>query len=137
MAVRGARVVTGWALGIFALIAGVAYICDSIYFQHEMKSANSADAFGSVEFYPATKLKNGKLDIYTESPGNEICVHALFPHNGYNPCWYAKRNPVHVVAEEIPRDGQAGKSSARSRNLYRVGEFSVHPRRHRAAEWCV
>ena len=83
------------------MVTGLTYICDSLYIGHKMSSGNSGDALGSVQFYPATKLKNGKLDIYIESPQTETCVHALFPHYGYNPCWYAKRNPVHVIAQRI------------------------------------
>ncbi|HUJ81289.1 MAG TPA: hypothetical protein VLW83_05370 [Candidatus Acidoferrales bacterium] len=100
-----ARAIAGWTLAVAALAAGLAYICDSLYIRHKMTGANSSEAFGNVQFYPATKLKNGKLDIYLESPENEVCIHALFPHYGYNPCWYAKRNTVHVVAKSIGADG--------------------------------
>lgn len=127
------RVIAGWTLGIAALIAGVAYICDSLYFQRQMKSANSADAFGNVQFYPATKLKSGKLDIYLESPENEVCVHALFPHNGYNPCWYAKRNPVHVVAGNVEFEG-AAQAIATMQSIQR---FSGNSLRHQPTECSV
>jgi len=100
-----ARAIAGWTLAVAALAAGLAYICDSLYIRHKMAGANSSEAFGTVQFYPATKLKNGKLDIYLESPENEVCIHALFPHYGYNPCWYAKRNTVHVVAQQVGVDG--------------------------------
>jgi hypothetical protein len=100
-----ARAIAGWTLAVAALAAGLAYICDFLYIRRKMTGANSSEAFGNVQFYPATKLKNGKLDIYLESPENEVCIHALFPHYGYNPCWYAKRNTVHVVAQQIAVDG--------------------------------
>jgi hypothetical protein len=96
------RKFTKWFVAIVLLATGLTYICDSLYIGHKMSSGNSADALGSVQFYPATQLKNGKLDIYIESPQTETCVHALFPHYGYNPCWYAKRNQVHVVAQLAP-----------------------------------
>ena len=99
-----ARAIAGWTLAVAAFAAGLAYICDSLYIRHRMTGANSSEVFGNVQFYPATKLKNGKLDIYLESPENEVCIHALFPHYGYNPCWYAKRNTVHVVAKNIGAD---------------------------------
>ena|ERR1700690_2510576 len=81
------------------LAAGLTYICDFLYLRLKMANKNSTQAFGTVQFFPATQLKNGKLDIYIESPQTETCVHTLFPHYGYNPCWYAKRNQVHVVAQ--------------------------------------
>ena len=99
-----ARVIAAWTLAVAALAAGLAYISDSLYVRHKLAGPNSSEAFGNVQFYPATKLKNGKLDIYLESPQNEVCVHALFPHYGYNPCWYAKRNTVHVIADRIRPD---------------------------------
>lgn len=95
---KTAWTIAGWTLGVLAIATGIAYVCDSLYIRHEVAGANSPAAFGNVQFYHATKLKNGKLDIYLESPENEVCVHALFPHYGYNPCWYASRHTVRVVA---------------------------------------
>jgi hypothetical protein len=92
------RKYTNWFLAIAVLAAGLTYLCDFIYLRLKMANKSSNEAFGSVQFFPATQLKNGKLDIYIESPQTETCVHTLFPHYGYNPCWYAKRNQVHVVA---------------------------------------
>jgi hypothetical protein len=101
-AVPRSRKFTNWFLAIVVLATGLTYICDYLYVRYKMAGANSSEAFGSVQFFPATQLKNGKLDIYIESPQTETCVHALFPHYGYNPCWYAKRNQVHVVAQLPP-----------------------------------
>jgi hypothetical protein len=90
--------IAGWLLGTLLIAAGMAYLGDSLYIRHEVAGANSAAAFGNVRFYYATKLRNGKYTIYQESPQNEVCVHALFPHYGYKPCWFASRNTVRVVA---------------------------------------
>ena len=89
--------IAGWLLGTLLIAAGMAYLGDSLYIRHEVAGANSAAAFGNVRFYYATKLKNGKYIIYQDSPQNEVCVHALFPHYGYKPCWFASRNTVRVV----------------------------------------
>jgi hypothetical protein len=91
------RSIAGWLLGALLIAAGVAYLGDSLYIRHKVVGANSAAAFGNVRFYYATKLKNGKYTIYQDSPQNEVCVHALFPHYGYKPCWFASRNTVRVV----------------------------------------
>ena len=85
-------------LVLLLIAAGIAYLADSLYIRHELVGTNSAAAFGNVRFYYATKLKNGKFTIYQDSPQNEVCVHALFPHYGYKPCWFARRNTVRVVA---------------------------------------
>ena len=90
--------IAGWLLATLLIAAGMAYLGDSLYIRHEVAGANSAAAFGNVRFYYATKLRNGKYTIYQDSPQNEVCVHALFPHYGYKPCWFASRNTVRVVA---------------------------------------
>ena len=89
--------IAGWLLGTLLIAAGMAYLGDSLYIRHEVAGANSAAAFGNVRFYYATKLRNGKYTLYQDSPQNEVCVHALFPHYGYKPCWFASRNTVRVV----------------------------------------
>jgi hypothetical protein len=102
------RKFTNWFLAIVVLAAALTYLCDFLYLGLKMANKNSTEAFGTIQFFPATQLKNGKLDIYIESPQTETCVHALFPHYGYNPCWYAKRNQVHVVAQRIKSESSAG-----------------------------
>jgi len=52
-------------------------------------------ALGSVTYYVVAPLKSGKSEIYFDQPQTEICVHALFPHRGYRPCWYADRDRFH------------------------------------------
>ena len=85
-------------MGILLIAAGMAYVGESLYIRHEAAGADSAAAFGNVRFYYATKEKGGKYIIFQDSPQNEVCVHALFPHYGYKPCWFASRNTVRVVA---------------------------------------
>jgi hypothetical protein len=37
--------------------------------------------------------KNGKTEYEVDSQNPEqttTCVHSLFPHSGYSPCWYVK-----------------------------------------------
>lgn len=92
------RTVAGWVLGVLLIAGGIVYLGDSLYIRHEVAGANSAAAFGNVRFYYAANLKNGKVTIYQDSPQNEVCVHALFPHYGYRPCWFASRKTVRVVA---------------------------------------
>ena len=58
------RSIAGWVLGALLIAAGIAYLGDSLYIRHKVASANSAAALGNVRFYYATKLKNGKLNIY-------------------------------------------------------------------------
>ena len=63
----------------------------------------------------ATTLKNGKLEIFYNQPQTEVCIHAIFPHAGYRPCWYATRNTVRTVSE-----GQALRAASRTARPYRA-----------------
>ncbi len=81
------------ALGTLA----IAYATDYAVLQHKMNQNHGADALGSVTSYYGTALKDGKMQIFTDQPQVETCVHSLFPHSGYRPCWYASRNTVKPI----------------------------------------
>ncbi len=50
--------------------------------------------FGNVqvERYYAVPEKNNKTEFMMQEPENELCVHSVFPHFGFAPCWYARRH---------------------------------------------
>lgn len=86
------------ARGACALLAAVAiaYIVDTLIFSHRM-SANRAAAFGSVQVLMTTPTKGNRLEIFTDQPQIITCAHALFPHQGSPPCWYASRHTTEQV----------------------------------------
>jgi hypothetical protein len=45
----------------------------------------------TVRRYGAIPQKAGKTEFIYEEPLVETCVHALFPHMGFAPCWYLGR----------------------------------------------
>jgi hypothetical protein len=51
----------------------------------------------------AIALKNGRTEYELDAQQPEVtvtCVRALFPHLGYSPCWYLRRNsqkPIPMV----------------------------------------
>jgi hypothetical protein len=75
----------------------ISYAADYAVLQLKMNKNNGADALGSVTSYYGTALKDGKMEIFTDQPQVETCVHSLFPHSGYRPCWYASRNNVKPI----------------------------------------
>jgi hypothetical protein len=81
------------ALGTIA----VAYATDYAVLRLKMNKNHGADALGSVTSYYGAALKDGKMEIFTDQPQVETCVHSLFPHSGYRPCWYASRNTVKPI----------------------------------------
>jgi hypothetical protein len=62
-------------------------------------------AFDSVQMERlyAIALKNGSVEYQLDARQPEVtapCVRALFPHLGYRPCWYLRRNsqkPIPMV----------------------------------------
>ncbi len=52
------------------------------------------EPYGSVtvQTYYAVPKKNGKTEFMLLEPRNVPCVHSIFPHLGYSPCWYVARH---------------------------------------------
>jgi hypothetical protein len=63
------------------------------------------NAFGSVQMERvyAIPLKNGNVEYELDARQPEVtvsCARSLFPHMGYQPCWYVRRNsqkPIPMV----------------------------------------
>ena len=45
-----------------------------------------------VRPYYDVGLKSGKSEFYFLDPRKQTCVNSLFPHLGYNPCWYLRKH---------------------------------------------
>lgn len=86
------RIFLGTLLAIVAL-GGIAFGLDFVVFR--IRTATNRNAYGSVtvNHYYAVLQKNGKTQFIFDPPQAEPCVHAFFPHGGYQPCWYLSRHP--------------------------------------------
>jgi len=91
-----------------ALVLGftLLYAGDYLLIRHKMANQANGNAFGTVKFYYGTPLKNGRVQIFVEQPETEVCIHSLFPHFGYHPCWYASREEIRMIS----RAGQRPKA---------------------------
>jgi hypothetical protein len=51
-------------------------------------------AYGTVTVRPYydVGLKSGKSEFYFLDPQPQTCVNSLFPHMGFNPCWYVRKH---------------------------------------------
>jgi hypothetical protein len=51
-------------------------------------------AYGTVMVRPYLDvgLKSGKSDLYFLDPQKQTCVNSLFPHMGFDPCWYVRKH---------------------------------------------
>jgi hypothetical protein len=79
------------AVAALAVLYGGDYLSVRIRMLH----LKPADPFESL---PAMRVlaipeKNGKMEYEVDARNPEqvvTCVHSLFPHYGYSPCWYVK-----------------------------------------------
>jgi hypothetical protein len=66
------------------------------YLSVRYRIPKTRNPFGTVKIqrYYAVGLKNRKTEFMFLEPENQVCVHSLFPHFGYSPCWYLSRKKV-------------------------------------------
>jgi hypothetical protein len=80
---------------IFAVLSlCILYIGDYISVRYRIPNARSQFGVVNVRRYYAVGLKSGKTEFMFLPPQNQVCVHSLFPHFGYTPCWYLNRRSV-------------------------------------------
>ena len=80
---------------ILAVVGAAALAYGLDYAVFRIRAATSRNAYGSVTMnhYYAVLQKNGKTQFIFDPPQAQTCVHALFPHEGWMPCWYLSRHP--------------------------------------------
>jgi len=86
---RRAILVIGAVLAVLVALPVVAYVGDALVLRYRI---GRGGALETMTVYLATRLKSGKLEVFTDRPQTEVCAHALFPHFGYRPCWYVRRS---------------------------------------------
>lgn len=74
-------------------VAALTFASDYAVFR--IRAATNRGAYGSVtvHHYTAVLQKNGKTTLTFDPPQPWTCVNALFPHAGWQPCWYLSRHP--------------------------------------------
>lgn len=77
------------------------YIGDYVWLRHRMTGADSGAALGAIQVrrYWEIPNKSGKFEYSFDPPVMQTCVHSLFPHLGYSPCWYVNREKLQRVAQ--------------------------------------
>ena len=73
----------------------VLYLGDAIAF----RLARQPYGVVKVRRYYAMPLKGNRTEYGDAGVENDTCVHALFPHAGFPPCWYARRHTEKWVTE--------------------------------------
>src|SRR5690349_5415314 len=77
---------------VVASLVLLAYAIDWIIFQYRVASTRQAFGSVTVQSYYAVEQKNGKTEYLFDPPQPQTCIHALFSHAGYAPCWYLTRH---------------------------------------------
>ena len=78
------------------LLIVIAYAYDYLSVRHRMTAQKQGDPFDVVT-YPHLLMipqKGNKVEyaLDAQSPmQSDPCVHSMFPHFGYTPCWYVRR----------------------------------------------
>jgi hypothetical protein len=68
----------------------VVYLADYFWFRYRMRSQKPGDPLEVVKVKRlyAVAQKNGRVEYILAEPVDTTCVHSIFPHAGYSPCWY-------------------------------------------------
>ena len=80
------RVVAGTLVGMV-----LCYLGDELILRYRIHGGSNPYGQVTVHRLDAIPEKGGKIEYAPEEPVVETCVHSLFPHNGYLPCWYLSR----------------------------------------------
>jgi hypothetical protein len=98
--IRAQVFATRISLAAAALLCAL-YLGDYLSLRHRMIGADSSAAFGTIQVrrYWEIPNKSGKLEFSFDPPVMQTCVHSLFPHLGYSPCWYVSREKLQRVAQ--------------------------------------
>lgn len=75
----------------FVLLA-IVYLCDDLAVRYRIPRSREPLGAVTIQRYDAISEKNNKTEFDFESPITVACVHSLFPHMGYQPCWYLRRH---------------------------------------------
>ena len=92
---------------VLIALAALCYAADFVWFEYRMRNAKSNDPLQTLTFYYATAMKNGKVEVFYDQPQTQTCVHSLFSHGGYPPCWRFSRSGIQRVSAIIPSPSEA------------------------------
>ena len=81
-------------LFIALLTLFILYLGDYLSVRYRIPKTRNPFGVVKIQRYYAVGLKDRKTEFMFLEPENQVCVHSLFPHLGYSPCWYLSRRNV-------------------------------------------
>ncbi|HZO99820.1 MAG TPA: hypothetical protein VFD30_05985 [Terriglobia bacterium] len=85
------------AVQVILLLLAIFYAGDYASVRWPILKRRNPFGVVKIQRYYAVMKKDGKPDFYFDQPENQTCVHSLFPHLGYVPCWYLNRRRVQRI----------------------------------------
>jgi hypothetical protein len=73
------------------VIAALLYAADDLSLRFRLPDREPLGSVTVQRYYALHKSK-GKTNFMFAPPEAQTCVHSLFPHLGYPPCWYLSRH---------------------------------------------
>lgn len=70
----------------------IAYAVDYVAFRYRVSTNHQPFGQITITSYDAVRQKSGKTQFIFNPPEGQTCVNALFPREGYVPCWYLQRH---------------------------------------------
>jgi len=84
------RIALRGLLSLCLLAAGL-YVGDYVVARYRLSHGVGLDTI-NVDHVYAIRQKSGKTEFEEVGREADTCVRALFPHSGYDPCWYLSRH---------------------------------------------
>jgi len=78
-------------------IVAITYGGDYVSVRYRIPGNRDPLAEVTVQRSYSVMKKDGKPDFYFDPPQNQTCVRSLFPHLGYEPCWYLRRHRTQQI----------------------------------------
>ena len=98
----GPKAVLKLAVVILVAAAALSYAGDFAWFEYRVLKPKPNDPFETLTVYYATDVKGGKVEVF-EVPQLQTCIHSIFPHRGYRPCWRFDRSGVQRISLQLER----------------------------------
>jgi hypothetical protein len=93
----GPKTLLRWIGGVLIACAALLYASDFLWFEYRIHNAKPNNPLQTITFYYATAMKNGKVEVFYDQPQTQTCVHSVFPHRGYTPCWRFNRSGIERI----------------------------------------
>jgi hypothetical protein len=74
------------------LLALLTYAGDYLSVRYKISKGRDPYSTVTIQPYYAIHEKNGRTEYDFAQPQTQVCIHSLFPHFAYAPCWYVSRH---------------------------------------------